>query len=66
MVTNTEADQNESPALVLCLFIVPDTTISRKAKEERKAVWRVGALVSILHFVLWKSTLVVTGLSELF
>jgi len=65
MVINTEADQNERHALVLCLFIEPDITISRMAKGERKAVLRIVALVSVLYVVLWKTTPVVMGFSDL-
>lgn len=65
MVINMEADQNERHAPVLCLFIAPDITISRIAKGERKAVFRITALVSILHVVLWKTTPVMMGFSGL-
>lgn len=65
MVINMEADQNERHALVLCLFIAPDITISRMAKGEKKAVLRIVALVSVLLIVLWKTTPVVKGVSDL-
>lgn len=65
MVINTEADQNERHARVLCLFIAPDMTISRMAKGEGKAALRIVVLVSVLYVVLWKTTPVVTGVSDL-
>lgn len=51
MAINTEADQKERHAIVLCLFIVPDIPISRVARGERKAVLGLVVLVSIC--VLW-------------
>lgn len=51
MVINTEADQKERHALVLCLFIAPDIRMSRMAGGERKAVLGLVALVNVC--MLW-------------
>lgn len=55
MVINTEADQKERHALVLCLFIAPDIMISRMARGERKAVLGLVALVSVSMLCFGKS-----------
>lgn len=63
MLINTEADQKERHALVLCLFIAPDITISRMARGEGKS----GAHSACERFyvVVWEATPMVMEFSDL-